>query len=172
MLFDRDGTLVEDVPYNGNPDLVRPRPGARTAVDLLRANGIRLGIVSNQSGVGRGLLTTGQVRLVHARVADLLGPFDDVRFCPHRPGDGCGCRKPAPGMVHAACAALGTRPSSVVVIGDIGADVGAATAAGALPILVPTPVTRREEVDSAPLVAPDLVTAAGFAVDLLVGVRV
>lgn len=171
MLFDRDGTLVEDVPYNGNPELVAPVPGAAAALDLLRDNGIRLGIVSNQSGVGRGLLTDEDVHRVHERVARLLGPFDDIRYCPHLPEDGCGCRKPAPGMLLAACAALGVRPASVVVIGDIGADVGAATAAGATPILVPTPVTRREEVAAAPILAPDLVTAAELAVELLVGVR-
>jgi beta-phosphoglucomutase-like phosphatase (HAD superfamily) len=74
-------------------------------------------------------------------------------------------------MIDAACAALGAKPSATVVIGDIGADVGAATAAGARAIMVPTPVTRQEEVDSAPVVAPDLVTAANTALDLLVGVR-
>jgi histidinol-phosphate phosphatase family protein len=172
VLFDRDGTLVEDVPYNRDPRRVSLMPGARVAVDLLRAHGIRLGVVSNQSGVGRGLLTHEQVRRVHARLAGLLGPFDDVRYCPHRADEGCDCRKPAPGMVRAACAALGTRPEAVVVIGDIGTDVGAATAAGARSVLVPTPVTRHEEVESAPLVAPDLTTAAGMAVELLVGVRV
>lgn len=171
VLFDRDGTLLEDVPYNGDPDLVAPVPGARDAVDLLRDNGIRLGIVSNQSGVGRGLLTHDDVRRVHDRVTHLLGPFDDVRYCPHLPGDGCDCRKPAPGMVLAACAALAVRPASAVVIGDIGADVGAALAAGATPVLVPTPQTRREEVAAAPVVATDLCTAAALALDLLAGVR-
>lgn len=171
VLFDRDGTLVEDVPYNGDPALVQPRPGARTALNLLRDKGIRIGIVTNQSGVARGLLTVEQVGRVHDKVSELLGPFDDIQYCPHGPDDGCGCRKPAPGMVHAACAALGARPESTVLVGDIGADVAAATAAGAIPILVPTPVTRREEIDDAPLVAPDLVTAAGFATDLLLGVR-
>jgi D-glycero-D-manno-heptose 1,7-bisphosphate phosphatase len=171
VLFDRDGTLVEDVPYNGNPELVTPVPGARTAVDLLRDHGMRLGIVSNQSGVGRGFLTEADVHRVHEQLVRLLGPFDDIRYCPHLPEDGCGCRKPAPGMVLAACAALGVRPASVVVIGDIGADVGAATAAGATPILVPTPVTRRAEVAAAPLLAPDVVTAAELAVELLLGVR-
>lgn len=170
MLFDRDGTLVDDVPYNSDPDLVTPRPGARAALDLLRRKGILLGIVSNQSGVGRGLLTEDDVHRVHARLADLLGPFDDLRYCPHLPDDGCGCRKPAPGMVVAACAALEVAPASVVVVGDIGADVGAALAAGATPILVPTPVTRQDEVAAAPLLAPDLVTAAELAVELLPGV--
>ena len=171
VLFDRDGTLVEDLSYNGNPELVTPVQGARAAVDLLRDNGILLGIVSNQSGVGRGLLTEEDVHQVHERMVRLLGPFDDIRFCPHLPEDGCGCRKPEPGMVFAACAALGVRPASAVVVGDIGADVGAAAAAGAMPILVPTPVTRREEVVSAPLLATDVVAAAELAIELLVGVR-
>jgi D-glycero-D-manno-heptose 1,7-bisphosphate phosphatase len=165
VLFDRDGTLVEDVPYNGDPRLVKPMPGARDAVGLLRSRRVRLGVVTNQSGVGRGLLTTGQIRSVHARVDELLGPFDDWRFCPHVPADGCDCRKPAPGMVRAACAALGVAPAATVVIGDIGADIEAATAAGAMSIMVPTPVTRAEEVAAAPLVAKDLRTA----VELLLG---
>jgi len=165
VLFDRDGTLVEDVPYNGDPRLVRPMPGARDAVGLLRSRRVRLGVVTNQSGVGRGLLTTRQIRSVHARVDELLGPFDDWRFCPHVPADRCDCRKPAPGMVRAACAALGVAPAATVVIGDIGADIEAATAAGAMSIMVPTPVTRAEEVAAAPLVAKDLRTA----VELLLG---
>jgi D-glycero-D-manno-heptose 1,7-bisphosphate phosphatase len=165
VLFDRDGTLVEDVPYNGDPRLVKPMPGARDAVGLLRSRRVRLGVVTNQSGVGRGLLTTGQIHSVHARVDELLGPFDDWRFCPHVPADGCDCRKPAPGMVRAACAALGVAPAATVVIGDIGADIEAATAAGAMSIMVPTPVTRAEEVAAAPLVAKDLRTA----VELLLG---
>lgn len=171
MLFDRDGTLIEDVPYNGDPRLVRPVPGAREAVDLLRAKKIRIGVVTNQSGVGRGVLTESQVRRVHTRLAELLGRFDDWRYCPHLPTAGCDCRKPRPGMVLAACAALGVRPEMCVVIGDIGADVEAARAAGARSVLVPTPVTRCAEVEAAPLVAPDLRAAVELAVDLLSGVR-
>jgi D-glycero-D-manno-heptose 1,7-bisphosphate phosphatase len=167
VLFDRDGTLVEDVPYNGDPRLVRPVPGAREALDALRARGLRVGVVTNQSGVARGLLTTGQVRSVHERVTELLGPFDDFRFCPHAPDAGCECRKPAPGMVNQACAALGVRPADTVVIGDIGADVQAAMAAGARAVLVPTPVTLPEEIAAAPVLAVDLPTAARLAAALL-----
>lgn len=169
VLFDRDGTLVEDVPYNGDPRRVRPMPGAREAVRMLRSRGIRVGVVTNQSGIGRGLLTTEQMHSVHARIDELLGPFDDWRFCPHEPAAGCDCRKPAPGMVRAACAALGARPAATVVIGDIAADVGAAAAAGAMSVLVPTPVTRKAEVAAAPVVATDLLGAARLAVALLRG---
>lgn len=156
VLFDRDGTLVHDVPYNGDPGLVRATPFARESCDRLRAAGARVGVVSNQSGIARGLLTPEQVAAVNARVESLLGPFDSVQVCPHGAGDGCSCRKPAPGMVKEACAALGVDPSRCVVVGDIGVDVGAATAAGARSILVPTPVTRADEVATAPVVRPDL----------------
>jgi HAD superfamily hydrolase (TIGR01662 family) len=159
VLFDRDGTLVHDFPYNGDPDWVRPVDGAKVALDRLRARGVRVGVVSNQSGVARGLITAEQVDACMDRLAELLGPFDTVQVCPHGPGDGCACRKPAPGMVKAACAELDVTPARCVVIGDIGADVEAAAAAGAVGILVPTPVTRREEVAAAALRAQMLPAA-------------
>src|SRR3954471_19518080 len=149
VLFDRDGTLVHDFPYNGDPDWIRPVDGAKEALDRLRAHGVRVGVVSNQSGVARGLITRDQVDACMDRLAELLGPFDTVQVCPHGPDDGCTCRKPAPGMVKAACAELDVDPARCVVIGDIGADVEAAAAAGAVGILVPTPVTRRAEVEAA-----------------------
>jgi histidinol-phosphate phosphatase family protein len=168
VLFDRDGTLVHDVPYNGDPDRVRLVDGARAAVDRLRAAGVRVGLVSNQSGVARGLLTRDDVRAVNDRLQELLGRLDTVQFCPHGDADGCGCRKPAPGMVLAAARELGVEPHEVVVIGDIGADVEAARAAGAASVLVPTPATRPEEVAAAPVVAADLAEAVELA---LSGVR-
>ncbi|MFF1830025.1 D-glycero-alpha-D-manno-heptose-1,7-bisphosphate 7-phosphatase [Paenarthrobacter sp. NPDC058040] len=156
VLFDRDGTLVVDVPYNGDPRLVRPMESARSAVARVRSAGLATGVVSNQSGVARGLLTLPQVHAVNQRVDELLGPFDVWEVCPHGPGDGCECRKPAPGMIHKACEALRIRPSEAAVIGDIGADVLAAKAAGARAVLVPTPVTREEEIEAADVVANDL----------------
>ncbi|MFD5826488.1 D-glycero-alpha-D-manno-heptose-1,7-bisphosphate 7-phosphatase [Lentzea sp. NPDC060358] len=159
VLFDRDGTLIEDVPYNGDPARVTPMPGAREALDTLRARGLRTGVISNQSGIGRGLVTATQVALVNARVEELLGRFGTWQICPHSPEAGCACRKPAPGMVLAACAALNVSPARTVLVGDIGADVEAARAAGAVPVLVPTPVTRADEVERAPRTARDLLSA-------------
>ncbi|MFP5334393.1 MAG: HAD-IIIA family hydrolase [Actinomycetes bacterium] len=159
VLFDRDGTLVHDVPYNGDPAAVRPVPGAREVLDRLRGAGVRVGVVTNQSAVGRGLLHRADVDAVNARVEQLLGPFDTWQVCPHAPDDECACRKPRPGMVHAGAKALGVRPHEVAVVGDIAADVEAARAAGARAVLVPTPVTRAEEVADAPVVAPDLAAA-------------
>jgi histidinol-phosphate phosphatase family protein len=165
VLFDRDGTLVVDVPYNGDPERVVPMPGAREALSRLRAAGIPTAVVSNQSGVARGLLRPEQVEAVNRRVEELLGPLGPWLVCQHGPGDGCGCRKPAPGLVEAAARALGVEPRDCVVVGDVGADVEAASAAGARAVLVPTPATRAEEVAAAPEVAGDLAEA----VDLLLG---
>jgi D-glycero-D-manno-heptose 1,7-bisphosphate phosphatase len=165
VLFDRDGTLVVDVPYNGDPELVEPVYGARAALDRLRAADVPIGVVSNQSGVARGLLRLADVRAVNDRVSDLLGPFAAWRICPHGADDRCGCRKPAPGLVHAVAADLGVAPADCVVVGDIGADVDAAEAAGARGVLVPTPATRRAEIVAARTVARDL----GHAVDLILG---
>ena len=163
VLFDRDGTLVVDVPYNGDPALVQPVPQAAAALARLRAAGVPTALVSNQSGIARGLLTRAQVDAVNARLAELVGDLGPVFVCEHGPDDGCACRKPRPGLVLQAAAALGVRPEECAVVGDIGADVGAALAAGARPVLVPTAVTRAEEVAAAPEVVADLTAA----VDLL-----
>jgi histidinol-phosphate phosphatase family protein len=165
VLFDRDGTLVADVPYNGDPERVVVMPGAREAVARLRGAGVPMAVVSNQSGVGRGVLRVEQVEAVNRRVEELLGPMGPWMVCLHGPGDGCRCRKPGPGLIEAAAGALGVDARDCVVIGDIGADVEAARAAGARAVLVPTAVTRQEEVAAAPEVAPDLVAA----VELLLG---
>jgi histidinol-phosphate phosphatase family protein len=165
VLFDRDGTLVVDVPYNGDPARVEPARGALRAVQRLRHAGVRVGVVSNQSGVARGLLTEEQVHAVNARVDALLGPFDTWQVCTHGPDDGCACRKPQPGMVLEAARRLGVDPADCVVVGDIGSDIAAATAAGTRGVLVPTRKTRRKEVRAAPVVVRDL----DEAIDLLLG---
>jgi histidinol-phosphate phosphatase family protein len=160
VLFDRDDTLVRDLPrYNGDPELVQPLPGAAEAVARVREAGLLTGVVSNQSGIGRGYVTVEQVERVNARVDELVGPFDTWQYCPHTPTDACRCRKPAPGLVHAACQALGVHTHHAVLIGDIGSDVQAAQAAGAVGILVPSPRTLRAEVRDAPLVAWSLAEA-------------
>ncbi|MDR7274324.1 HAD-IIIA family hydrolase [Catenuloplanes atrovinosus] len=165
VLFDRDGTLVVDVPYNGDPALVRPMPGAREALDRLRAAGLRLGVVTNQSGLARGRFTRAQLDAVNARVEELLGPFDTWQLCPHDERAGCRCRKPAPGMIEDAAGALGTDPRRCVVVGDIGRDMGAAAAAGAAGVLVPTEVTLAPEIAAAPAVAGTVGAAADLILD-------
>jgi len=159
VLFDRDGTLVHDVPYNADPDQVAPVEGARESLDRLRAAGVRVGIVTNQSGVAAGTISSAQLAAVQARVDALLGPFDVVHHCPHAPDQGCSCRKPQPGMVVEACSSLGVEPGQCVVVGDIASDLEAARAAGAAAILVPAPATREDEIRAAERVAPSLTAA-------------
>jgi histidinol-phosphate phosphatase family protein len=159
VLFDRDGTLVEDVPYNGDPSRVRPMPGAAQALARLRHAGIPVAVISNQSGVARGLLRAEEVEAVNRRTEELLGPLGPWLVCPHDPAEDCSCRKPKAGLVLRAAAALGVDPRRCAVVGDIGADVEAARAAGARGVLVPTDRTRPEEIAVATERAPDLPAA-------------
>jgi histidinol-phosphate phosphatase family protein len=174
VLFDRDGTLCIDVPYNGDPNRVVPVPGASSALTRLRDAGIPTAVISNQSGIARGRLRSEQVDAVNARLDELVGPLGPFFCCPHGPDDGCRCRKPRPGLVHDACAALRVAPADAVVIGDIAADLGAAAAAGAAAVLVPTEMTRREEVAAAArsaAVAPDLTSAVALLLSGALPVR-
>lgn len=159
VLFDRDGTLVHDVPYNGDPSLVEPVAGARALLDALRAGGVRTGIVTNQSGIATGRITRAAADAVNAEVARLLGPFDVVLMCPHAPADGCDCRKPAPGMVKQACELLDAPAERVVVVGDIRSDVDAALAAGADALLVPNAATSPDDLRDSVPTAADLTEA-------------
>ncbi|ORB84522.1 HAD family hydrolase [Mycobacterium kansasii] len=149
VLLDRDDTLIVDQPYLNDPDGVQPTPDAMRALRRLREHGLLLAVVTNQSGVARGLISTDQLTAVNARVDALLGPFDSWQVCTHGETDGCGCRKPRPGMVLAAADALAVPPSRCVMIGDTGGDVEAALAAGAEAVLGPTARTLPGEITRA-----------------------
>ena len=114
-------------------------PGMRALLDDLRAAGLKLAVVSNQSGVGRGLITMDQVDAVNRRIDELLGPFDEFLVCPHAPEDGCECRKPKPKLILDAARALGVAPDECLVVGDRESDVQAARNAGAIPFKVDGP---------------------------------
>lgn len=167
VLFDRDGTLVADVPYNGDPTLVRLLPGVSDAVERLRGAGVRIGVVTNQSGVARHLITLDQVSAVNHQLEKLVGPIDTWQVCPHGVDDECGCRKPRPGLIQAASHDLGVAPQQCVVVGDTAADLAAAKAAGAVGVLVPNEETRIHEVLAADLVCQSI--SAG--VDVILGAR-
>lgn len=166
VLFDRDGTLMHDVPYLADPEKVQPVAGAVAAVSQLRARGVPIGVVSNQSGVARGLIRPDQLQAVNRRLDSLLGPFGTWQLCQHGPQDGCRCRKPSPVMIRDAAHDLGVDPADCVYIGDIGADVQAALQAGARAVLVPTAATRQSEIAHArhcAVVRADLSAAVAYA---------
>ncbi|MFG3227188.1 HAD-IIIA family hydrolase [Kitasatospora sp. NPDC048194] len=137
VLFGRDGTLLQNVAYNGDPAMVHPMAGIRAALTALRAAGFAVGVLSNQPGVSRGLLGRGEVVAVQARAEALLGPIDVWAVCPHAAHDGCACRMPAGALVTAACRALRLPPSRVTVIGCEDTVIAAALAVGAHAIRVP-----------------------------------
>ena len=159
VLFDRDGTLIVDVPYNGDPAAVRAVAGARRAVDRVRQAGLPVAIVTNQSGLAQGRFGERDLARVHARVEELLGPFAAIEHCPPGADAGCACRKPRPGLVLAAAARLGVDPRRCLMVGDTAADVGAAEAAGAVGVLVPNERTLPDEIVAARRVATDLAEA-------------
>src|SRR3954452_8626039 len=160
IFFDRDGTLIVDVPYNGDPDKVVLMPGAREAVEAAHSAGVPTALISNQSGIARGLITDDDVVSVNRRVEALLGrPLGPWLWCPHGPWEDCGCRKPRPELLLRAAEALAVDVTRCVMIGDFASDAGAARAARARGIVVPTERTRSEPSADADEIAPALVAA-------------
>jgi D-glycero-D-manno-heptose 1,7-bisphosphate phosphatase len=147
VFLDKDGTLIEDLPYNVDPRRVRFAPGAREAIRLLGAAGMPVAVVTNQSGVARGYFDEADLEPLAdhlaSEVAALGGELAGFYACPHLP-DGnvaayavvCDCRKPLPGLVRRATEELGVDPRSSWFIGDTWMDVAAGRAAGCRTVLV------------------------------------
>ncbi len=169
VFLDRDGTLIEDRRYAADPTAVRLLPGVPEALVALRGAGFRLVVITNQSGIARGLITHAQYAAVRDRLDALLraagASLDATYMCPHHPdatGE-CECRKPAPGMFRRAARDLGIDLGRSYLVGDRWRDVAAANALGARGILVPAPGTPSEEIERARAelaVAPTLGGAA------------
>jgi D-glycero-D-manno-heptose 1,7-bisphosphate phosphatase len=177
VFVDKDGTLIEDLPYNVDPRRVRFAPGAREAVRLLGDAGMPLVVCSNQSGVARGYYTVDELRRLarhlHEEVAGLGGELAALYACPHLPTGinawalACECRKPATGMLTLAADELGADLPGSWMIGDTWMDVAAGRAAGCRAILVgpewrtapSLPASRRPT-----HAVPDLLTAARIVV--------
>jgi len=145
LILDRDGVLNEEAPARGyvtRPEAWRWIPGALEALASFARAGVRVTVATNQSGVGRGLMTQRDLDEVHARMlreARVAGGRIDALFaCPHAPGEGCPCRKPAPGLIEAAVAASGVPVAETLAVGDDGRDLEAARGAGVPAALVLT----------------------------------
>jgi len=169
VLLDRDGTIIEDRNYLADPDGVALLPGAVAGLRRLTQAGYRLALLTNQSGIGRGLFDLAAMHRVHERLADLLARhdihLDGIFFCPHAPEEHCGCRKPLPGLFRQAECALGVRPERACVIGDKQADVELGRNVGARAILVRTGYGRNAEsqvTDKADAVVDDVAAAADW----------
>jgi len=127
VLLDRDGTIMEDRHYVGDPRDVALLPRAGEGLRLLRRAGWGLVVVSNQSGVGRGFFSLEAVAEVHQRLTELLAEegvtIDAFYVCPHLPEEGCSCRKPRPGMGLRAMEDFRFSPRQGLVVGDKESDV-------------------------------------------------
>lgn len=147
VFLDKDGTLVENVPYNVDPGQVRLTHGAAEGLALLHAAGYRLYVVSNQSGVARGYFPEGALAGVEARLRGLLAeagvPLAGFACCPHHPEGTvaeyaveCDCRKPAPGLLLRLAEADGVELALSWMVGDAPGDVEAGRRAGCRTVLV------------------------------------
>lgn len=161
VLLDRDGTVIVNKHYLADPAGVELLPGAAEGAAALASAGIGLFLVTNQSGIGRGLFTEKEYHACHAALVTLLrdagAALKDMAFCPHGPDGGCECRKPRPGMWLALSERHGLDARTSVMVGDTKADVLFGRAAGlAATVLVLTgggmDVARESGL---PLPAPD-----------------
>ncbi|MDR2846117.1 MAG: HAD-IIIA family hydrolase [Candidatus Methanoplasma sp.] len=127
VLVDRDDTLAIDAPYCGDPDKLVLYPGVPEAISRLNKAGYLVIVVTNQSGIGRGLIDEAALSKVHERLVNEIaaggGKIDDIFFCPHHPDDNCGCRKPEIGMGVAAILKHNIDPSRSFMIGDMDRDI-------------------------------------------------
>jgi histidinol-phosphate phosphatase family protein len=164
LFLDKDGTLVEDVPYNVDPERIRLVDGAREALEAARDAGFAIVVVSNQSGVARGLFDASALDVVEATLRSLV-PIDAVEWCPHDPAMRCRCRKPEPGMLVRAAQRLGVDLRSSWMVGDILDDVEAGRRAGCRTVLVDRggETEWRWSIDRTPdAIAPDLPRAVAW----------
>ena len=147
VFLDRDGTLLNERGYLGDPDDIEFYPCAVPGLRRLQSAGFRLVVVSNQSGIGRGYFTRRDLIRVTTRFLALLRRrgirIDGSYFCPHLPDAGCRCRKPAPGMARRAARELNLDLKRSYVIGDQARDIELASNIGARGVLVLTGAGRR-----------------------------
>lgn len=177
IFLDKDGTLVEDIPYNVNPSLLELTWQAGQALQILQQLGYALIVVTNQSGVARGLFTETALQPIHTRLCERLAQYgvalSGFYYCPHSP-DGtvaryataCTCRKPMPGMLLRAAHEHGIDLSRSWMIGDILNDVEAGHRAGCRSVLIDN--GNETEWKMSPLRAPDLTAPNLYAAATLI----
>ena len=163
VFLDRDGTLIEDVGYPRDPGRVRLLVGVPGGLRRLAEAGFRLVVASNQSGIGRGIVSEDEASAVHERFTALLGDqgitLDGAKYCPHGPEEGCECRKPEPGLLLSAAGEIGLDLESSFMIGDKHSDVEAGRRAGCRTVLLGPPGADAGGADH---VAPDLAAATDW----------
>lgn len=139
IFLDRDGTLIEEVNYLSRVEDLLVFPFAAEALRRLKQAGFLLIVVTNQSGIGRGIYTEADMHLIHDAIQQRLGgAIDGFYFCPHLPCDACECRKPKLGMIEAAARDLNVDIGGSWMVGDKAIDVETGKRAGMRTALVLT----------------------------------
>jgi D-glycero-D-manno-heptose 1,7-bisphosphate phosphatase len=176
IFLDRDGVLMEDTGYPDDPARITLLPGVGEPLRWLRTAGYRLVVITNQAGVARGNFTLVTLDAIHDRLRELLSDegveVDGIFFCPHHAkytvapfNVACDHRKPEPGMIRSAAAALGLNPTVSWMIGDRESDVRAGHAAGCRAVRIAAP-GEAEATTEAELTAADLPGAATAILEL------
>lgn len=174
VMIDRDGVVNEDsADYIKSPVEWQPIPGSLEAIASLTRAGYRVVVLTNQSGVGRGLFDEETLAAIHRLMLNAVreagGEIVGVYYCPHRPDANCECRKPRPGLFRRVERDLGVSARGAPYIGDKISDVDAAEAVGARPILVRTGQGRRDEVRARARGVPVFDDLASASAALLAG---
>lgn len=158
--LDRDGTLIRDTGYPSDPDEVALLPGAARAVRALNRARVPVVVATNQSGIGRGLVTPSEYRSVRDEVESRLeeagARIELTLHCPHTPDADCGCRKPRLGMHRQAAEELGVDPARALYAGDRLSDVEPAARTGGTGLLLDGAGGPPAELPDGCVTAPDL----------------
>lgn len=158
--LDRDGTLIRDTGYPSDPDEVELLPGAARALRALNRRGVPAVVTTNQSGIGRGLLTEVEYRSVRSELLRQLeergARLDLVLHCPHAPDAGCGCRKPRLGMHREASRRLDLDLGRALYVGDRPSDVEPAARTGGTGLLIDRGADGPSDLPEGCRTAPDL----------------
>lgn len=164
VFLDRDGTICSDVHYMSSPEQFELLPKVAEGIKLLNELGVKVIVVTNQSGIARGYFSEEDLERIHKRMIDELlrrgAKIDAIYYCPHHPNNNCSCRKPRIGMLERAAGDLGLDLNKCLIIGDKKLDIETGRNAGCTTMLIPGPETELNV--RADYVAVNLYEAARF----------
>jgi len=172
LFLDRDGTIARDVHYCRRVEDFELLPTVPQAIKLLNANGFKVVVVTNQSGVARGYFTEETLAQIHKKMEEELAEHgahvDAIYYCPHHPDDGCECRKPKTTLFHQAARELDIELGLSYVVGDLQMDIAAGKALGCKTVLVTTgPQEGNNVIDLPAYIAENLLEAAQYITNQL-----
>jgi histidinol-phosphate phosphatase family protein len=171
VFLDRDGTICKDVHYMSSPDQLELLPGVVEGISLLNSLGLKVIIVTNQSGIARGYFTEEALNEIHQKMLKMLSErgarIDGIYYCPHHPSEGCECRKPKIGLLLKAAQDFKLDLKNCFMIGDKCIDVQAGRNAGCTTILIPSTETEKEIIPQPDYIAANFYEAAKIIERLL-----